>query len=195
MLQVDISVGFVLPISGPQIVQNWIHFFTLYFQRFGLQANATIGPTDLPLCVCTRASLCLCGACFPEYVSLSDSNFCHLRNDLMFYSLYFSWFLEDHGSKYIWQKAHSPSPELGTKFAEFPFFKAWNSFWLILWCAHFWSKTVGENLANHSHQERNEFLKKRSQVLKIASYTFKAHFTLLPQESRQKQFQDGNDIV
>lgn len=47
-------------------------------------------------------------------------------------------------------------------------------FWLSLWCAHFWSKTVVENLGNHSHQEGNKFLKKKSGT-KNSFHTFKAH--------------------
>lgn len=56
-----LEVGGLCPsISGPRVAQNWIHYFALYFHRFGLQANRTMGPPDLPLCVCTHASPCLC---------------------------------------------------------------------------------------------------------------------------------------
>lgn len=64
-IYVGSSVAFVLPISGPWTVQNWVHYFSRYLHIFGLQVNMKIGSTDFSVCMHTCISMFTC-ACLPE---------------------------------------------------------------------------------------------------------------------------------
>lgn len=83
-----------------------------------------------------------------------------------------------------------PFPRTQYQICWVPVFKTWDSFWLFLWCTHFWSKTVVK-----IHIKKGKNFSKKKAGTKNSCLCCEGPLTLLPGGSRQKHFQDGDDIV
>lgn len=147
MWEVDISVVFILPVAGPQIVQNWIQYFALLVIQLFVFTDLCFQQTRKQvfassLCICTHTSL---GWSMPVFLKKSSS-----KTQLFITQAIICYFTACtfSGSRRIiaTERQHAgPSPKLRAKSAEFPSQNLKIPLTFPVMCAHFRSKTVLES--------------------------------------------------
>lgn len=147
MSEVDISVVFILPVAGPQIVQNWIQYFALLVIQLFVFTDLCFQQTRKQVCCLLSVYLYtrISGWSMPVFLKKSSS-----KTQLFITQAIICYFTACTfpGSRRIiaTERQHAgPSPKLRAKSAEFPSQNLKIPLTFPVMCAHFRSKTVLES--------------------------------------------------